>query len=60
MIRKSINELLFSEYKRTAGTDAGESWWSELPKLYKNNPTNNLTAEVANQGVLHFTQVSKF
>ncbi|VBB33591.1 unnamed protein product [Acanthocheilonema viteae] len=44
--------------KNTAGTDAGKSWWSELPKLYRNNPTNNLTADVSKQGVLHFTQMA--
>uniref|UniRef100_A0A8R1U3U0 Activation-associated secreted protein-1 n=1 Tax=Onchocerca volvulus TaxID=6282 RepID=A0A8R1U3U0_ONCVO len=44
--------------KKTAGTDAGKSWWSELPKLYENNPSNNMTWKVAGQGVLHFTQMA--
>ncbi|VIO90427.1 venom allergen antigen-like protein 1, putative [Brugia malayi] len=44
--------------RNTAGTEAGKSWWSELPKLYKQNPSNNLTDDVARQGVLHFTQMA--
>ncbi|VDK83861.1 unnamed protein product [Litomosoides sigmodontis] len=44
--------------KNKAGTDAGKSWWSELPELYKNNPSNNLTGDVSSQGVLHFTQMA--
>ncbi|CAG9531210.1 unnamed protein product [Cercopithifilaria johnstoni] len=44
--------------RNTAGTDAGESWWSELPKLYKDNPSNNLTYKVSGQGILHFTQMA--
>uniref|UniRef100_A0A0R3RIV3 SCP domain-containing protein n=1 Tax=Elaeophora elaphi TaxID=1147741 RepID=A0A0R3RIV3_9BILA len=46
--------------KKTAGTNAGKNWWSELPQKYLNNPSNYLTASVASQGVLHFTQVRNF
>ncbi|VDM92986.1 unnamed protein product, partial [Onchocerca ochengi] len=35
---------------------AGESWWYELVREYKNNPSNNFTSTVAGQGALHFTQ----
>ncbi|VDM15067.1 unnamed protein product [Wuchereria bancrofti] len=44
--------------KNTAGTNAGESWWSELPQLYTDNPSNRLTPEVSRQNVLHFTQMA--
>ncbi|KAL4001791.1 Cysteine-rich secretory family protein [Acanthocheilonema viteae] len=43
--------------KNNAGTDAGKSWWEELPKVYKNNPPNMLTANVS-FGALHFTQMA--
>lgn len=51
--------MSFSDLKNTAGTDAGKSWWDELPKLYPNNPSNNLTYKISGRGVLHFTQVRK-
>ncbi|EJW69993.1 activation-associated secreted protein-1, partial [Wuchereria bancrofti] len=45
-------------HRKTAGTDAGKNWWSELPERYGSNPSNNLTAQVSSQGVLHFTQMA--
>lgn len=59
-IQHEKNEMSFSDLKNAAGVDACKSWWNELPKLYPNNPTNILTYPIANQGVLHFTQVGKF
>ncbi|CAG9531212.1 unnamed protein product [Cercopithifilaria johnstoni] len=64
--RKGIGENVYyyrspagvEKFKKTAGTDAGKYWWLELPELYKNNPTNNLTNDVSRQGVLHFTQMA--
>ncbi|VDN00532.1 unnamed protein product, partial [Onchocerca ochengi] len=44
--------------KKTAGTDAGETWWSELEEVYENNPSNNFTSSVADQDVLFFTQMA--
>uniref|UniRef100_A0A0R3RM99 SCP domain-containing protein n=1 Tax=Elaeophora elaphi TaxID=1147741 RepID=A0A0R3RM99_9BILA len=66
--KKGIGENIYTywssesvkDHKESAGTDAGKAWWGELPKKYKNNPSNNLTAGVASQPVLHFTQVKRF
>ncbi|VDO51331.1 unnamed protein product [Brugia timori] len=65
--REGIGENLYAywssanveKFRDIAGTDAGKSWWSELPQLYTDNPSNILTPEVYSQGVSHFTQVNK-
>lgn len=58
--KKTINKISLLEFKKTAGKDASESWWAELPDEYRNNPSNNFTYRVSEQNVLHFTQVKKF
>ncbi|VDN08226.1 unnamed protein product [Thelazia callipaeda] len=42
----------------TIGVQASNSWWSELPKFYHNNPSNIMTEKVFNQRVGHFTQMA--
>ncbi|VIO90429.1 SCP-like extracellular protein [Brugia malayi] len=64
--REGIGENLYAywssanveKFRDIAGTDAGKSWWSELPQLYTDNPSNILTPEVYSQGVSHFTQMA--
>uniref|UniRef100_A0A1I7VGR3 SCP domain-containing protein n=1 Tax=Loa loa TaxID=7209 RepID=A0A1I7VGR3_LOALO len=64
--RKDIGENIYDFWssagvealRRYAGTNAGKKWWSELSEWYRSNPSNNLTAQVSRQGVLHFTQMA--
>ncbi|KAM3719416.1 Ancylostoma secreted protein [Dirofilaria immitis] len=64
--RRGIGENVYAywssgsvrDLKKTAGTDAGRLWWSELEKYYSDNPSNNLTSEVAMENILHFTQMA--
>nr|AAB97282.1 vespid allergen antigen homolog [Onchocerca volvulus] len=45
-------------FNTSAALFAIESWWTELIRSYRNNPSNKLTSSVASQDVLHFTQMA--
>nr|AAP06732.1 ASP-2 protein [Onchocerca volvulus] len=64
--RSRIGENVYTQRSDTSvavyGTSgimiALESWWVELTRSYKNNPSNKYTSIVANRGVSNFTQLA--